>query len=108
MALRTIRYCFAVTFAIFAAALPLQPQVIGPPAAAAQAGGTTRIAFRSVRDGQPGLFVMNEDGSHQTRLTTGPDTLHVWSADGCRIVFRRGIAQIYMIAADGTQEKLVV
>ena len=31
-----------------------------------------KIAFTSTRDGNPEIYVMNADGSEQTRLTTAP------------------------------------
>jgi len=50
----------------------------------------TRIAFQADRNGTANdIWVMNADGSGQTRLTTGPtnETDAAWSADGTRIVF---------------------
>jgi Tol biopolymer transport system component len=78
----------------------------GRPGARANAGG--RIAYLSSRDGQSGLFVMNADGSGQRRLTTGADLFHAWSPDGCRIVFRRQLAQIMTVATDGAPPALGV
>jgi Tol biopolymer transport system component len=67
----------------------------------------TRIAFHSYRDGNWEIYVMNADGSGQTRLTHNPgeDTYPVWSPDGTRLIFssaRVGYTDIYMINADGT------
>ena len=48
-----------------------------------------RIAFESVRDGNGEIYVMDADGSNQTRLTNNPadDWLPAWSPDGSRIAF---------------------
>ena len=49
----------------------------------------TRIAFASARDGNYEIYVMNADGTAQTRLTNNPayDMSPVWSPDGARIAF---------------------
>ena len=46
--------------------------------------------FLSDRDGDSEIFVMNEDGTGQTQLTsnTVPDATPAWSPDGTRIAFR--------------------
>jgi Tol biopolymer transport system component len=66
-----------------------------------------RIAFASDRDGNLEIYVMNADGTGQTRLTNNDDDdlFPGWSPDGTKIVFssdRDGIAQIYVMNADGT------
>jgi TolB protein len=38
------------------------------------------IAFRSSRDGNPELYLMNADGSGQRRLTNTPKVLEHWHA----------------------------
>jgi TolB protein len=50
---------------------------------------------------------MEADGSNQTRLTTGNDGAPVWSPDGCRIVFRRGLGEIHVMDRDGAHQTLV-
>ena len=53
-----------------------------------------RIAFSSNRSGTAQIYVMNEDGSGQTRLTNSApfdDMQPAWSPDGTRIAFTRGI-----------------
>ncbi len=49
----------------------------------------TRIAFESARDDDYEIYVMNADGTDQTRLTNNPayDTSAAWSPDGTRIAF---------------------
>lgn len=74
------------------------------PAWSAAAG---RIAFSSTRDGNTEIYVMNADGTGQTRLTavTGLDVHPAWSPDGSRIVFvstRDGASNIYVMNADGS------
>jgi Tol biopolymer transport system component len=67
----------------------------------------SRIAFVSVRDGNPDVYVMNADGSGELRLTNSPaiDTDPAWSPDGARIAFssdRNGNHDIYIMSADGS------
>ena len=69
-----------------------------------------QIAFMSARDGNPEIYVMNADGSSQTRLTTDPasDISPSWSPDGKQIAFasdRDGSYEIYVMDADGTGQR---
>lgn len=78
-----------------------------PSASASLAGAEGRIAFVSDRDGSREIYVMNPDGSGQTRLTTDPaaDTSPSWSPDGARIAFtsdRDGNNEIYVVNSDGS------
>ncbi len=66
-----------------------------------------RIAFNSKRDDNDEIYVMNADGTGQTRLTNsdasgwGP----AWSPDGAKIAFnsrRDDNDEIYVMNADGT------
>jgi len=64
-----------------------------------------QIAFMSSRDGNDEIYIMNADGSGQTRLTDNPayDAAPVWSPDGQRIAFystRDGNSEIYVMNAD--------
>jgi dipeptidyl aminopeptidase/acylaminoacyl peptidase len=67
-----------------------------------------RVAFVSKRSGQPEIYVMNADGSAETRLTTDDGWRNdspAWSPDGSRIAFtswRDGISAIYVMQADGS------
>jgi Tol biopolymer transport system component len=68
-----------------------------------------RIAFRSYRDGNAEIYVMNADGTGQTRLTfnSGEDSGPAWSPDSSRIVFaseQGGNTDIYVMNADGSNQ----
>ena len=68
---------------------------------------TGRITFVSGRDGNAEIYVMNADGSSQTRLTNDPEweSSPSWSPDGSLIAFessRDGNAEIYVMNADGS------
>jgi Tol biopolymer transport system component len=65
------------------------------------------IAFTSDRDGNNEIYLMNPDGSGQTRLTNNgaQDYFPTWSPDATRIGFvsdRDGNNEIYVINADGS------
>ena len=66
-----------------------------------------RIAFASTGDGDWEIYVMNADGTGQTRLTvnTADDYSPAWSPDGSMIAFvsgRDGNLDIYVMNADGS------
>ena len=69
----------------------------------------TMIAFDSERDGDYEIYVMNADGSDQTRLTNNPtyDRYPCFSPDGTKIAFmssRDGDYEIYVMNADGSNQ----
>jgi hypothetical protein len=67
----------------------------------------TKIVFDTDRHGDDQIYVMNADGSNQTRLTNNAfaDGAPKWSPDGLKIAFhsdRDSNSQIYVMNADGT------
>ncbi|MDH5682254.1 MAG: hypothetical protein OEZ36_11740, partial [Spirochaetota bacterium] len=67
----------------------------------------TKIAFHSIRDGQNEIYIMNIDGTEQTRLTNNPanDGNPSFSPDGNKIAFssNRDVDwEIYIMNVDGT------
>ena len=67
----------------------------------------SKIVFSSERDGNPEIYLMNQDGSGLARLTDNPaaDSLPYCSPDGSQIVFssdREGTKQLYLIEIDGS------
>ena len=68
------------------------------------------IAFVSERDGPAEIYLMEEDGSNQRRLTTNqvPDGSPVWSPDGQRIAFvstMNGAGELFVMQADGSEQR---
>ena len=67
----------------------------------------TKLAFVSDRDGNNEIYIMNVDGTGQTRLTNNGagDSEPSWSPDGTKIAFqtsRDGNFEIYVMNADGS------
>ena len=74
--------------------------------------GDERIAFSSNRSGNWNIYVMNPDGSKQSRLTNnwGDDFSPVWSPTRKEILFvsdRNGVHDLYVIDADGNRLRKV-
>lgn len=74
----------------------------------------SKIVFQSSRDGQPEIYVMNADGSGQTRLTNNSawDTAPAWSPDGTKILFTSlrddpMTPALYLMNADGSNQTRV-
>jgi len=79
------------------------------PAAAFPAALNGKIAFASARDGNGELYVMDSDGSAQTRLTNHPasDFSPAWAPDGRQLAFtsdRDGNLEIYVMNASCTNQ----
>ena len=69
-----------------------------------------QIAFVSHRDGNPEIYVMDDDGGNQQNLTNNPDKDYFpsWSPDGKRIAFvslREGNKEIYVMDDDGGNQQ---
>jgi WD40 repeat protein len=74
----------------------------------------TRIAFRSQRDGNDEIYIMNLDGTCQTNVTNDPadDWSPAWSPDGTQIAFAHffdgnAYSDIAVINVDGTGLKRI-
>ena len=75
-----------------------------------------KIAFMSTRDGNPEIYMMDADGSNQTRVTSNPaaDVSPSWSTNGRTIVFDiemypfERVAEAWERQAVGANAKLVV
>jgi TolB protein len=71
-----------------------------------------RIAFASHRDGNWEIYVMDADGTHQTRLTTRPeqDRFPLWSPDRSKLAFGSQVGsfwELWVMNADGTNARAV-
>ncbi|MDQ3082597.1 MAG: hypothetical protein M3R07_10350, partial [Gemmatimonadota bacterium] len=74
------------------------------------------IAFQSSRDGNSEIYVMNADGSGQTRLTfdVAQDAKPSWSPGGRGIAFHRDVrsflethAEVFTMNADGSDVTMI-
>jgi TolB protein len=89
--------------------LTATPQIEQP---AAWSPDGKRILFTRFGDGGGSdVFVIDADGTHIQRLThRGIDEAGAWSPDGGTILFtsrRAGIAQLYLMNADGSHQRLL-
>ncbi|MDI6780701.1 MAG: carboxypeptidase regulatory-like domain-containing protein [bacterium] len=75
-----------------------------------------KVVFTSEKDGNAEIYIMNADGSNQSRLTNNPandmspafSTGNITQGNGTRIAFasnRDGNYEIYIMNADGTEQK---
>jgi Tol biopolymer transport system component len=66
--------------------------------------GTNKIAYSSDVSGNSLIYIMHDDGTSQTALTTGTaqDTAPNISPDGTRICFVRGGTEIWLMNIDGS------
>jgi len=67
----------------------------------------THLAYVSVRDGDPEVYVRRLADGHEVRLTAfhAEDTAPLWSPDGKHLAFlstREGRERVYLVAADGS------
>jgi len=67
----------------------------------------SKIVFERISDSALQIYVMNSDGTNQTRLSknSGWDTAPAWSPDGTKILFtglRLGENALYVMNADGS------
>jgi len=68
----------------------------------------SKIAFSSNRDGNWQIFVMNSDGSNQTKLNaTSRGYYPSWSPVGNKIVFHAEFSNICIVNSDGTNAKFL-
>ena len=107
--------CIGVVATLAACSQPETPQAQtqavpkGKLTAKIVAGVNGKIAFASERDGNREIYVMNADGSNQTRLTNhlAVDDEPKWSPDGSKIAFhsrRDGNDEVYVMNADGSSQ----
>jgi len=70
-----------------------------------------KIAFTSNRTGRAEVYVMNADGSQQTRLTTSSKVTSFnspdWSPDGTRFLYMHSLpnsGEIWFMNSDGSEQ----
>jgi Tol biopolymer transport system component len=92
----------ALSFALVMVVALTMPPAVG----AVDAAVNGKIAFESNRDGPYQIYLMNADGSGETRLASQADDRHpAWSPDGTQIAFsgtQDGTVDIYVMNADGS------
>jgi len=88
----------------------INTEITEPPITIAEIVLKEKMAFMSDRDGNAEIYVMNIDGTEQTRITNNPagDDLPSFSPDGSKIVFlttRTGTGEIFKMNTDGSGEE---
>jgi hypothetical protein len=70
---------------------------------------TDTIAFVRAGEGQPGIYTMAPDGTHEILVAAEPQPLAVvtWAPDGTKLAFPADDGQIYTVSADGTDRRAV-
>ncbi len=66
---------------------------------------STRLAYRSGRDGRTGIWISNRDDSGHQLITNANDSFPAWSPDGKTIAFARekdSDVDIYTVNVNGT------
>ena len=123
------QYTWDVTVSRFDQAVPEVPDLeaiasVGPCTEDSRPGATTTptptptasptpsatgalgdITFRSFIDGNADIYVVNDDGPNQTRLTNsqGFDDMPMWSPDDSKIAFYSGSeGEIFVMDVDGS------
>ena len=95
--MRRAACCLFIVSALYVAGCGSWPGDTTPP---------NKIIFRSERDGNSEIYIMNADGSGQTRLTnnSADDNTAVFNPAGTRIAFqsdRTGNVDIFLMNPDG-------
>ena len=98
----TLRRGFDPNWAIGSVPVPNPPPTPTPPISG-------KITFSATRNGNTDIYVMNADGTGETRLTTETaiDKDPCFSPDGSKIVFqsaRNGNSDIYVMDFDGANQ----
>jgi Tol biopolymer transport system component len=86
---------------------PAKPSSRAFASPAVRQAGVGKVAFTSARDGQFQIYVMDADGSNQTRLTNNPEGDYgpAWSPDGTKLAYtsrRGGKLEVRLMNADGS------
>ena len=80
----------------------IAPGAVREPAWSPDGSKIVFVHGSAIGDIRPGIYVMNADGSGQTRLEDGPPGSYgmAWSPDGAKIAFTAG-RDIHLINAGG-------
>lgn len=82
----------------------LTVSILIPAACGREYDEQKKIVFISNRDGNNRIYLMDEDGGNQQRISNGPgsDTEPSYSPDGNKIVFNK-TDQVYLVNAEGEE-----